>query len=150
MCAHRRGSCRCVLGAVGATASPLPLAGHLQHQLCASQVLAEPRSAAKGTRLLHSLARLALLQVRAAASSGSSVGTLQKLARVFREKAQQDFDRLRGGTSKTREKLGVGACCRWFSAAHTPLLPAIHACGRAESIEGARVRYVWLALLLMR
>ncbi|GAB4814922.1 hypothetical protein N2152v2_001968 [Parachlorella kessleri] len=39
--------------------------------------------------------------------SSSGPGTLQKLARVFKEKAQQDFDRLRGGTSKTREKLGV-------------------------------------------
>lgn len=32
---------------------------------------------------------------------------LQKLARVFKEKAQQDVDRIFKGTSKTREKLGV-------------------------------------------
>jgi len=43
-----------------------------------------------------------LLQVNA-----SSTGVLQKLARVFKEKATQDFDRILKGTSKTREKLGV-------------------------------------------
>ncbi|PSC73424.1 cell division chloroplastic [Micractinium conductrix] len=32
---------------------------------------------------------------------------LQKLARVFKEKAQQDLERIVKGTSKTREKLGV-------------------------------------------
>ncbi|KAL4434779.1 hypothetical protein ABPG77_005306 [Micractinium sp. CCAP 211/92] len=44
------------------------------------------------------------LQVCAAATSP---GVLQKLARVFKEKAQQDVDRIFKGTSKTREKLGV-------------------------------------------
>jgi len=44
-------------------------------------------------------------QAQAAATSGTSA--LQKLARVFREKAQQDMDRIVKGTSKTREKLGV-------------------------------------------
>jgi hypothetical protein len=46
------------------------------------------------------------LQVQAAASA-SGTGVLQKLARVFKEKAQQDLDRIVKGTSKTREKLGV-------------------------------------------
>ncbi|PRW61060.1 cell division chloroplastic isoform A [Chlorella sorokiniana] len=46
------------------------------------------------------------VQVRAqTAAPGSSV--LGKLARVFKEKAAQDLDRIRKGTSKTREKLGV-------------------------------------------
>lgn len=40
-------------------------------------------------------------------ATASGPGTLQKLARVFREKAQQDFARIVQGTSKTREKLGV-------------------------------------------
>lgn len=37
----------------------------------------------------------------------SQTGVLQKLARVFKEKASQDLDRIMKGTSKTREKLGV-------------------------------------------
>jgi inorganic triphosphatase YgiF len=37
----------------------------------------------------------------------SSTGVLQKLARVFKEKASQDLQRIVAGTSKTREKLGV-------------------------------------------
>jgi len=37
----------------------------------------------------------------------SSTGVLQKLARVFKEKASQDFERVVKGTSKTRERLGV-------------------------------------------
>ena len=37
----------------------------------------------------------------------SSPNVLQKLARVLKEKASQDFDRIVKGTSKTREKLGV-------------------------------------------
>lgn len=45
------------------------------------------------------------LQVQATATSGG--GVLQKLARVFKEKAQQDLSRIVKGTSKTREKLGV-------------------------------------------
>ncbi len=45
---------------------------------------------------------LLLLQVQA-----SQTGVLQKLARVFKEKASQDLDRIMKGTSKTREKLGV-------------------------------------------
>ncbi|KAI3432381.1 hypothetical protein D9Q98_003937 [Chlorella vulgaris] len=44
-------------------------------------------------------------QVQATATSGG--GVLQKLARVFKEKAQQDLSRIVKGTSKTREKLGV-------------------------------------------
>ena len=43
-----------------------------------------------------------MIQVQA-----SSTGMLQKLARVFKEKASQDLDRIMKGTSKTREKLGV-------------------------------------------
>ena len=43
------------------------------------------------------------------ASSTSSASVLQKLARVLKEKAQQDFERIVKGTSKTREKLGVRA-----------------------------------------
>lgn len=39
----------------------------------------------------------------------STTGVLQKLARVFKEKAAQDLDRIVKGTSKTREKLGVSA-----------------------------------------
>lgn len=45
------------------------------------------------------------MQVSAAATG--TPGVLQKLARVFKEKAQQDLDRIIKGTSKTREKLGV-------------------------------------------
>ncbi len=37
---------------------------------------------------------------------------LSKLGRVFKEKAQGDFDRLFKGTSKARERLGVGCCNR--------------------------------------
>jgi hypothetical protein len=37
----------------------------------------------------------------------NSTGVLQKLARVFKEKASQDLDRIMKGTSKTRERLGV-------------------------------------------
>jgi len=37
----------------------------------------------------------------------SQTGVLQKLARVFKEKASQDLDRIMKGTSKTREKLGI-------------------------------------------
>lgn len=37
----------------------------------------------------------------------SSPGVLQKLARVFKEKASEDFGRIIKGTSKTRERLGV-------------------------------------------
>ncbi len=37
----------------------------------------------------------------------SGTGVLQKLTRVLKEKAQQDYDRVFQGTSKTREKLGV-------------------------------------------
>ena len=37
----------------------------------------------------------------------SSTGVLQKIARVLREKASQDLERIMRGTSKTREKLGV-------------------------------------------
>ncbi len=40
-------------------------------------------------------------------AAATSPGVLQKLARVFKEKAQQDVDRIFKGTSKTREKLGV-------------------------------------------
>lgn len=40
-------------------------------------------------------------------AQASTPGVLQKLARVFKEKAQQDYDRIIKGTSKTREKLGV-------------------------------------------
>lgn len=43
--------------------------------------------------------------MHAAATSGA--GVLQKLARVFKEKAAQDLGRIVKGTSKTREKLGV-------------------------------------------
>lgn len=54
------------------------------------------------------------MQVRAqTAAPGSSV--LGKLARVFKEKAAQDLDRIRKGTSKTREKLGVRAGGGWGS-----------------------------------
>lgn len=49
--------------------------------------------------------------MHAAATSGA--GVLQKLARVFKEKAAQDLGRIVKGTSKTREKLGVGFCDRY-------------------------------------
>lgn len=50
--------------------------------------------------------RRTALRVQAAATSGAST-VLGKLARVFKEKAQQDLSRIVQGTSKTREKLGV-------------------------------------------
>ena len=42
------------------------------------------------------------------AYAAAAPGLLQKLGRVLREKAQGDLDRIRSGTSKTRERLGVG------------------------------------------
>ena len=48
-----------------------------------------------------------LIQVRTYAQAP---GVLQKLGRVLKEKAGEDFQRVFQGTSKTREKLGVGSC----------------------------------------
>ena len=74
-------------------------------------------------------------QVQAAAAAP---GMLQKLARVFKEKAQQDLDRLVKGTSKSREKLGVRA------ARAPPPLPQHHRALRwpAEPLPALRC---WLA-----
>ncbi|KAL4423881.1 hypothetical protein ABPG75_001182 [Micractinium tetrahymenae] len=82
------------LAAQRATASPV--ARCTQPRPAASR-LAAPAAVAAGRRRRS-------VQVRAAATSP---GVLQKLARVFKEKAQQDVDRIFKGTSKTREKLGV-------------------------------------------
>ena len=57
-----------------------------------------------------------------ASSSSTGVGVFQKLARVFKEKAQQDLDRIIKGTSKTREKLGVRAAAAAAAAAEPVLI----------------------------
>ena len=65
-----------------------------------------------------------LVQVFAAAAPG----LLQKLGRVLREKAQGDMDRIRSGTSKTRERLGVGH----ISASISACLPTSAASRQAD------------------
>jgi hypothetical protein len=56
----------------------------------------------------HQSSKLAVVNFRRQshiARAGPSL--IQKVARVVREKASEDFDRIVKGTSKTREKLGV-------------------------------------------
>ena len=96
--------------AAGCTTAGRPLDSrpHQQHAQHPPQAISWPAESAA-----HRHHRRRLLQVHAAAtSSGSAGGMLQKLARVFKEKAAQDLGRIVQGTSKTREKLGVSTLVR--------------------------------------
>ncbi len=83
-------------------------------QVVLSPPIRVPTSARTRPHTPHLLAHApvyltATLQVFAADDSSSSgPGLLQRLGRVIKEKAAGDFDRFFKGTSKTRERLGVG------------------------------------------